>query len=441
MVASKKLCKCAAGAIPAKAGIPLGVDLMRVSNPWIPACAGTTDRRGKSPEQPSSCNPLLSLCLRVSGVNKLRFLGSTGDRPLSRHGPTARIVYRILFALLAALPVTGCQTLGSGSVPRDRLGYAGAIAESWKEQMLLNIVKQRYLDTPVYLDVSSIISSYSLATAVNLGAEIYPRASAGNSARLGASGTFTDLPTISYAPLTGERLVNALLRPIPPETVFAMIGGGRNADFLLRATLRSINAVHNASTMSPSARPADARFTQVIGALGRIEQGGALGLRIEKRGDDAVTFVVFHRDADADVQAAIRLVQDTLGLDPKRDEYRLVFGSARHADEIALNTRSIQQILGELATGVDVPEADIAEGRATARGSAAAADASALMRIHSGAERPTDAFAAVPYRNHWFWIDDRDLGSKRMFVFLTMFMSLTESGALPQAPVLTLPVR
>ncbi len=72
--------------------------------------------------------------------------------------------------LAAALAVTACQTLGSGSVSRDRLGYAGAIAESWKELILLNIVKQRYLDMPVYLDESSVISSYSLSTDVNMSA-------------------------------------------------------------------------------------------------------------------------------------------------------------------------------------------------------------------------------------------------------------------------------
>ena len=43
------------------------------------------------------------------------------------------------------------------------------------------------------------------------------------------------------------------------------------------------------------------------------------------------------------------------------------------------------------------------------------------MHIQSSGERPADAFAAAPYRNCWFWIDDRDLNSKRMFRFLTVF--------------------
>jgi hypothetical protein len=362
----------------------------------------------------------------------------------TQRGPRARdsvFACRALIILVAALGATGCQTLGSGSVPRDRLGYAGAIAESWKEQMLLNIVKQRYLDTPVYLDVSSVISSYSLATDISLGATIFPRASTGNNASLGASGTFTDSPTISYAPLTGERLVNALLRPIPPETVFAMISGGRRTDFLMQATVRSINGIYSTTTSSPAARSEDPQFSRLVEAIGRIEQAGALGLRIDKHTDQTATFIAFHRDLGPEVETDIQLVKEMLRLDPKRDEFRLVFGSSRRPDEIAMTTRSIQQVLGELATGVEVPEQDIAEGRATARGRAAADSATALMRIRAGAERPPDAFAAVLYRNHWFWIDDRDLGSKRMFVFLTMFMSLTESGALPQAPVLTLPVR
>jgi hypothetical protein len=361
------------------------------------------------------------------------------QRLFIRNGSMQSIV-RSVVVLAAALAVTACQTLGSESVPRDRLGYAGAIAESWKELMLLNIVKQRYLDTPVYLDVSSVISSYSLSTDVNMSANIVPRASDSNSLGLGASGSYTQSPTISYAPLTGERLVNSLLRPIPPETVFAMISGGHRADFLLRATVRSINGIYNTSTTPRHARPTDARFTQLVETIGRIEQTGAISLRIDRHDDRTVTFVVFQRDAE-DAQADIGLVKDALGLDPKRDEFRLVFGSARRPDEIALNTRSIQQILAELATGVDAPEQDLLDGRVTARERTVADDTAALMHIRSGGEQPADAFATVRYRNHWFWIDDRDLTSKRTFLFLTMFMSLTESGALPQIPVLTIPAR
>ena len=43
------------------------------------------------------------------------------------------------------------------------------------------------------------------------------------------------------------------------------------------------------------------------------------------------------------------------------------------------------------------------------------------------------------YRNYWFWIDDRDLGSKRAFTFLRIFSSIAETGAVPQVPIITIP--
>jgi hypothetical protein len=63
-----------------------------------------------------------------------------------------------------------------------------------------------------------------------------------------------------------------------------------------------------------------------------------------------------------------------------------------------------------------------------------------MIRVLSGATPPAGPFAAVHYRDTWYWIDDGDLGSKGIFTFLMMFFSLAETGVTPQQPVLTIPV-
>jgi len=101
-----------------------------------------------------------------------------------------------LIALIGFL-LAGCTSIGPKSVPRDRFDYNKAIADSWKEQTLLNIVKLRYADMPLFVEVASIVSGYTLESSVNLGAKVFDGGSAAEfgttgSATIGGSGTFTD---------------------------------------------------------------------------------------------------------------------------------------------------------------------------------------------------------------------------------------------------------
>ena len=77
-------------------------------------------------------------------------------------------VQNLLAAALAVVALTGCKHLGPKSVAVDRFDYSTAIGDSWKQQTLLNIVKLRYMDLPVFVDVSSIVSGYSMQTGVSV---------------------------------------------------------------------------------------------------------------------------------------------------------------------------------------------------------------------------------------------------------------------------------
>ena len=53
--------------------------------------------------------------------------------------------------------------------------------------------------------------------------------------------------------------------------------------------------------------------------------------------------------------------------------------------------------------------------------------------------RPFDSFVAVDYRGTWYWIDDRDYASKRVFSTLMLLLNLVDKGGEVQLPVITIP--
>jgi hypothetical protein len=104
--------------------------------------------------------------------------------------------------LAAAIALGGCNAVGPRTVDADRIDYGTAITESWKRQALLNIVKLRYADPPIFIDVGSIGAGYSLETSVNVGLGTQDSPLGGtDTLSLGGAGRFTDRPTITYIPV------------------------------------------------------------------------------------------------------------------------------------------------------------------------------------------------------------------------------------------------
>ena len=135
-------------------------------------------------------------------------------------------------------------------MPHDRIDYASAIGNSWKEQTLLNIVKLRYADMPIFLEVAQVIAGYQLQSALsgsftlgNFTSSFIDRLAATGGAT--AASTYTDRPTVVYQPLTGVDFLKRLMTPIPPSSVLFMLQSGYFADRILPIMLDAINGLNN----------------------------------------------------------------------------------------------------------------------------------------------------------------------------------------------------
>ena len=336
------------------------------------------------------------------------------------------------FVCLAA-----CKGIGPGTVTRDRFNYSEAIADSWKDQMLLNVVKLRYLDPPVFLDVVSVISQYSLEGTVSAAAPPYGSSSvAGVQApTVGGRVTYRDRPTITYSPLSGDKFTRSLMTPIRPDALLFLIQAGWPADFILNVTVKTINGIDNGSAAALFDQKADPRWAPLLEKMKKIQRTRALGSRIERKGEKDASILFFRPVGAAEEMAPlVAEVRRTLGLDPGVNEYNVTYGAlARNDREIAMLTRSMLELMIEMAGRVQVPAEDIEEKRVPVmRGSG-----EGIVAIHSSKERPKRPYATVRYRDIWFYIDDQDVRSKRMFTFLMFLFSLTETGGRAASPVIT----
>ena len=358
---------------------------------------------------------------------------------------TSRIQYLCLFLAAAAL-FTGCTHLGPQTVAVDRFDYSTAIADSWKQQTLLNIVKLRYMDLPVFVDVSSVVAGYSMQTGVSVNGTLSTeKAIQGNFLTGGGSAIYTDRPTITYTPLTGQKFLRGLMTPIEPKNIFFMLQSGYAADFILGLTVESLNGAHNRSATAGTMREANPEFVRVLQLLREVQGAGAFGLRVEENKDKTETAVMFFRrdNLSPDMVDKLAEIRRLLKLPEGQYQFNLIYSPVLGAtNELAVGSRSMVQIMAAMASYADVPESDLKEGRATP--SVQTTDSAGNrdpVEIKCSKEKPADAFAAVHYRNHWFWVDDRDWRTKRALTAVMFLFTMAETGADEKLPLITIPAQ
>ena len=361
----------------------------------------------------------------------------------------------ILIATLLIL-ISGCAAQGARRVPADRFDYNAAIAQSTREQMLLNIVRSRYLEVPVFLTVSSVLTQYEYDRSLGLGGVL----ESGNDAIDALSGDtnlrFSERPTITYLPVEGQEFSAHLLAEIPSELIFAAAQSGWPIDIFMRIGIQRIGALENMAFGEIPATgygEAQTRFASELEKLKRFERMIELIFTLSDRevievihveaNEKSETHLVIVDEVPEDLRSSLSELRQLIGL-ADRNRFRITERVINlKDDELSIQTRSIMAMMEFMARGVEVPREHLEEGRVVDYG---LQDSDGELKkglipfkMRSSKDRPDNVFAAVRFNDYWYYIDHNDITSKRALSLIIVLFRLQAPTPAGAAPILTLP--
>ncbi len=368
-----------------------------------------------------------------------------------------------------------------------RLMYNDALQQTESRELLLNLVRMRYLESPEFLGVSSISTQYNFDASVSVGGTL--GISEGEPTRLaepGARAGFSERPTITFVPRRDPEFAKQLLAPLDLEMLVYLTDYGWAMDRILRVTVATLNDLKN----GPSREFSDAdearelsRFSQAAKTLAALRQKGFLHLNLEERlkkqsgplsedkidsGDflaaeregyrlqyfaedqayfitrtDRVLVLSFKEESLNDPQ--VSAIPEILNVPAGQTQFTLqTRKDSGQKDAITIRMRSILGVFAYLSRGIDVPDSHfrlVGTEENVEKIKAGAEVFQDLFRVRVQPSQPERALVAVPFRGHWYYIDEEDLATKRTLGLLSYLVKLKiNAGGVENLPVLTLPV-
>jgi hypothetical protein len=409
-----------------------------------------------------------------------------------------RSIARVAVVLAAWSALSGC--VGPNAIRYTRLRYNEVVRDTNDEQLLMNIVRLRYADSPVFIDLPNITSQFEMSGGTGyLGG--YGNQFKGGTTSLGnGSLSLRDTPTLSYHPREGREIAKSLLTPLSSD-LFIVVNAGADIEQLLLLATNDINDVRNAprsTYLIPKVGDDNALFLRAIRLLAsiRTRDGSELAFGTNEETDgasDPIPESAIHgRDLlnaahdgyvfrakeeegrmtvlkrEKDLVLKIRdpfvnspemlEVEHIFDLIPGQSMYKIKSELTDEAyqrqrrpnplgnDTIYMNLRSVLQIMTFLSKGVCVPDEHVISGvvPVTPGTDGQPFDWTQVtaghFTVHAQKHRPRNAEVAVPYRGYWFYIAGDDVQSRATLAILEVFFALQESGDKPTGPLLTLPV-
>jgi len=393
-----------------------------------------------------------------------------------------------------AVFTAGCA-MQAGIIQSRHWDLNETIRETTNEQLLLNLVRLRFDETPYFLQLSSITTNFSAGA--SLGASgTFPEGQADNVYGLNTGLSYSESPTVTWAIPDSREFLGRFYAPVGADQLTLLVQSGYDFIDVFRVGVQKMNGLRNREFRIRDGEYRPASYAEFIEALDLMEalrkegvidfayslmtsyggvplpisqidtrgvaEGMPYSLLYLSRAPDMATpyrvskplYMRFTKESDRDPRAQrlrklLKLrpdlysypITDTVDVSPEGiravdGKLAEVFDPHATLTHIALSNRSVLDILRFAAASVDVPEGEITSGRVRKR----SVELFEYLDVRTSKSEPRSAWLKVQYRGTWYYIPATDLGSRTTFTLLTaLFASVV--GEVPGAkPVLTLPV-
>jgi len=298
--------------------------------------------------------------------------------------------------------LAGCA-LPNQAMRSNYTDYNETIHYTQSQQMLLNLVRLKFRELPLFLKVGALSASYSFE--LNGGAHA---GKAGDTKLYGLDlgASYSTRPTITYTPVEGDTFVKQVLSEVDSHAFVLLYRSGWPISVLCHVMVERIGKALNRQD-----DPSYPGFEKIVDRLQSAQKADKLRFEIE--GKD--TTVVWTTDF-------LDIVSDERVAEERELRYPI------HAVQM----RSFLDIMYFLGKNTEVPAAQQDQVKLS--------QPNGWIRIHATPRQPGDALVSVKYNDTWFSIAKNDVPSKDTFSLIALLYQM-QAGDIPTVqPLLTLPI-
>ncbi len=332
-----------------------------------------------------------------------------------------------------SLVLAGCVSIGPRGLELSRTEFNSAIQRTDGEQLLLNIVRQRYNDPVMFLEVASVSSSISRSASLNLSG-FFPGGGSPESYNGGIGGSFSDSPLVFYSPNTGERFVRQILTPIDLRTISLLLQSGWSIERVLLVAGDSFAGLKNTTAGAGD-------YRALVDHLRTLQRADQLSFALETYNN--VDILAMIPTASALATEAYKEACRLMNFPADGRPIRVQLGIGERPDPnsyVFLATRSLYSSFYFLSNGVEAPAGDVGDGVLQRRRLEGGVfdQGGDLFKVQTSAGMPADAAVKVRYRDQWFYIPATDPDSRTTFALLSMMLMLQSGDTARMAPLISL---